>query len=93
MSRTYRAGTVAVKCAKGAPTQFIWRDRLYRVESILQQWEHSAPWWHDVGTLPTGQDLQSWRVEASAGCQNDQGVYELGFDPAADRWYLIRTYD
>lgn len=100
MSRTYRGiearTVIPVKYADGTPTQFIWRDRLYRVDAVLQQWECSPSWWQDVRTLATGSaaaDLKAWRVEASSGPYETQGVYELGFDPAEDRWYLIRTHD
>ena len=94
MRRNYRhAGAISVTCAHGAPAQFIWRDRLYRVDAVLQQWQRSAPWWHDVRTPAPAQDMQAWRVEASAGRHDAQGVYELGFDPGTDRWFLIRTHD
>lgn len=94
MSRTYRGtGAISVRCSNGTPTQFIWRDRLYRVDTVLQQWRRSTPWWHDIRTVPTGKDVQGWRVEARAGRGDTQGVYELGFDPGADRWFLVRTYD
>lgn len=94
MSRTYRGGSsISVTCAHGAPAQFVWRDRLYRVDTVLQRWHRRAPWWHDVRTVPDGHDQQAWRVEASACRDGVQGVYELGFDPGAERWFLIRAYD
>lgn len=92
MSR--RVGTaLEVKCAHGDPEQFLWCDRLYRVDQVLQRWERSADWWRQVHAEPSGRDLRIWRVEASAGRHAGQGVYDLSFDPAADRWYLIRTFD
>ncbi|MEI2787125.1 MAG: DUF6504 family protein [Candidatus Nanopelagicales bacterium] len=94
MSRTHRSDrTIHVKCASGRPAQFIWRDRLYRVDEVLQQWDKSALWWKDVRATPTGCDVQTWRVAASAGRFDGHGVYELSFDPAADQWYLVRTFD
>lgn len=94
MSRTYRTDrAVHVKCTSGQPEQFIWRDRLYRVNEVLQQWDHSAVWWKDVRVTPSGQDVQTWRVEASAGRCGGPGVYELSFDPAAGQWFLVRTFD
>ena len=93
MSRSYDRA-VDVKCAGGgSPEQFIWRDRLYRVDHVLQQWDKSAVWWKDVSATPTGCDLQTWRVEASAGRCTAHGVYDLSFDPAAGQWYLLRTFD
>ncbi|MFN8067202.1 MAG: DUF6504 family protein, partial [Mycolicibacterium insubricum] len=71
MSRTYGRveGAIDVKQARdaGDPEQFVWRDRLYRVSHVLQQWDTSAAWWHDIATPPSGTDLRTWRVEASAG--------------------------
>jgi hypothetical protein len=97
MSRTYRGDrTVHVRCAEGRPAQFIWRDRLYRVHRVLQEWDRSAIWWKDVRAVasgPSGCDVQTWRVEASAGRMASRGVYELSFDPADDQWHLVRTYD
>ena len=49
MSRSYgRAeGSVDVKQTRdaGAPEQFVWRGRLYRVKHVLQQWDTSVTWW------------------------------------------------
>lgn len=97
MSRSYErsVGAIDVKCAAGAgaPEQFVWRDRLYRVEHVLQQWDRCGVWWKDISAAPTGRDVQMWRVEASAGRYAAQGVYDLSFDPAAGRWFLLRTFD
>lgn len=97
MSRTYdrAGGTIHVKCSAGvgAPEQFLWRDRLYRVNQVLQKWDRSAVWWKDVRTPPTGRDHQTWRVEASAGRYAAEGVYDLSFDPGSGQWHLLRTFD
>jgi hypothetical protein len=96
MSRSYggAGGAVDVKCAGGGvPAQFIWRDRLYRVNHVLQQWDTSTIWWQDVSATPTGSDRRTWRVEASAGRCEAEGVYELSFDPVSDRWHLLRALD
>lgn len=97
MSRIHRGDrSVDVKCAEGRPEQFIWRERLYRVHRILQEWDHSAAWWKDVRAVasgPPGGDVQTWRVEASAGRCDAQGVYDLSFDPAGGQWVLVRTFD
>ena len=102
MSRQYERGdttgvrievkSAATGCATADPAQFIWDKRLYRVHRILQRWERSAAWWRDVRHLPDG-DRQVWRVEASAGRYDAEGVYELVFDPDAEQWYLVRTFD
>ena len=96
MSRSYgrAAGAVDVK-RDGAevPAQFIWQERLYRVNHVLQQWDTSAVWWRDVAVIPTGADLRTWRVEASAGRCDTPGVYELSFDPVSGQWYLLRAFD
>jgi hypothetical protein len=97
MSRTYRGDrTVHVRCTEGRPEQFIWRDRLYRVQRVLQEWDRSAAWWKDVRAVvsgPSGCDVQTWRVEASAGRCDTAGVYDLSFDPTGGQWQLVRTFD
>ncbi len=97
MSRSYGGvdAAIDVKCSApaGAPEQFVWRGRLYRVNQVLQQWDRSVVWWKDVRTTPTGRDHRTWRVEASAGRYDTEGVYELGFDPRSGQWYLLRTFD
>ena len=88
MSRSYgrAAGAVDVKRdGAEAPAQFIWQERLYRVNHVLQQW--------DTAVIPTGADLRTWRVEASAGRCDTPGVYELSFDPVSGQWYLLRAFD
>lgn len=92
MSRTHRsAGTIEVKCTQGDPAQFLWRNRLYRVDQVLQQWDRTPVWWQEVRA--DSRDVRTWRVEASAGRLDAQGVYDLSFDPTRDQWYLIRTFD
>ena len=97
MSRIHRGDrTVDVKCTEGRPDQFIWRDRLYRVRRVLQEWDRAPRWWQDVPGLPEGPaggDQQTWRVEASAGRFDTTGVYDLSFDPARAQWALVRTFD
>ena len=107
MSRIHRGQrTVHVRCTQtcteggepqGPPAQFIWRDRLYRVHRVLQQWDRSPAWWQDVLTAmaagPAGRDVRTWRVEASAGRCDTSGVYDLSYDPADGHWRLIRTFD
>ncbi len=41
MSRSYRRADAAihVRCSTGGPEQFLWRNRLYRVNQVLQQWD------------------------------------------------------
>jgi hypothetical protein len=98
MSRLHRGDrTVDVKCSEGRPEQFIWRDRLYRVRRILQEWDRAPRWWQDVrsgvAVGPASGDEQTWRVEASAGRYDSTGVYDLSFDPARAQWHLVRTFD
>ena len=97
MSRIHRGDrTVHVKCTEGQPEQFIWRDRLYRVQKVLQEWDRTPSWWQDVRGLadgPAGGDEQTWRVEASAGRYDSTGVYDLKFVPSRAQWQLVRTFD
>jgi hypothetical protein len=85
--------SIEVKGSEQGPEQFVWRDRLYRVQRILQQWDTSTVWWQDIATTPTGADRRIWRVEASPGRCAQTGVYDVGFDPASGRWSMLRVLD
>jgi hypothetical protein len=31
------------------PEQFVWRDRLWKVHTVLAQWVETGPWWQSSG--------------------------------------------
>lgn len=87
----------------GAPEQFLWRGRLYRVTEIVDHWQERRPWWRAAAERPLAQvplARQVWRVTASRGRCSEPGVYDLGADeeledgcPGARGWLLLRTQD
>lgn len=87
----------------GAPEQFLWRGRLYRVIEVVDHWQERHPWWRaaveqPLAQVPLARDV--WRVEASRGRSSAPGVYDLGVDgggartdPGSSGWILLRTQD
>jgi hypothetical protein len=89
------------------PVQF-WRGQSrYLVGELLDSWVETAPWWRRGAGGPGGTafggasaDLvatqEVWRVEAvRAGRSRTSfaGVYDLSWDAAANRWWLVRVHD
>lgn len=89
-----------------APSQFVWRGRLYRVQSVQGCWVEASPWWDDPqvrrargdepasGTAATDDLLgerRVWRVVAAAGPYSAAGVYELS--RRAGDWRLRGVFD
>lgn len=67
----------------GAPEQFLWRGRLYRVTEVVAHWQERHPWWRAAAEQPLARvplARQVWRVEASRGRSSVPGVYDLGVD-------------
>lgn len=67
----------------GAPEQFLWRGRLYRVTEVIAHWQERHPWWRSateqpLAQVPLARDV--WRVTASRGRSSAPGVYDLGVD-------------
>jgi Family of unknown function (DUF6504) len=89
------------------PVQF-WRGQSrYLVGELLDSWVQTAPWWRRGPGVPGGagfggasSDLvatqEVWRVEAvRAGRSRTSfaGVYDLSWDAAGNRWWLVRVHD
>ena len=87
------------------PVQF-WRGQSrYLVGELLDTWVETAPWWGSArgsrgafggasADLVATQEV--WRVEAvRAGRSRTSfaGVYDLSWDAAANRWWLVRVHD
>ncbi len=81
------------------PVQF-WRGQSrYLVGELLDTWVETAPWWRSsrggaTSDLVATQEV--WRVEAvRAGRSRTSfaGVYDLSWDAAANRWWLVRVHD
>lgn len=106
--RSGRPDDQSVRDSPCTPEQFIWRDRLYVVQGVLEHWRERQAWWARPAALAvhgatapatavdlaTATDRQLWRVSAAAG-RRAPAVFELcadGTGPAA-RWRLLRVDD
>jgi hypothetical protein len=87
------------------PVQF-WRgSSRYVVGELLDSWVETAPWWrqHAVsaasGVGASAELVASrevWRVEAVRAGRSRMsfaGVYDLSWDAAGNRWWLVRVHD
>jgi hypothetical protein len=96
MSRRY-ADPVEVQRRDADPTQFLWRDRLYVVRTVLARWSECGRWWRlpAVQQVSTPEDVGAerdyWRVEA--GRMSALGVYDLCFDWSRGAWFLACALD
>jgi hypothetical protein len=95
---------VEVQVERGplGPLQF-WRgSSRYLVGELLDAWVETPAWWQgdDAGPGGASADLvatrEVWRVEAvRAGRSRTSfaGVYDLSWDAAGNRWWLVRVHD
>ncbi len=84
------------------PVQF-WRGQSrYVVGELLDSWVETAPWWqHSVAsgggaTAELVASREVWRVEAVRAGRSRMsfaGVYDLSWDAAGNRWWLVRVHD
>ncbi|RBY85561.1 DUF6504 family protein [Blastococcus sp. TF02A-30] len=83
------------------PAQF-WRGpSRYVVGELLDSWRETAPWWQrGGGSGGASADLvaprEVWRVEAVRAGRSRMsfaGVFDLSWDAAANRWWLVRVHD
>lgn len=92
-------------CGREAPSQFLWRDRLWIVRAVEQHWVVTGPWWdssaaravRDGAVTPGEEEIlgeeEIWRVVAASGRTGTHGVYELTHVVASDSWRLSRVVD
>jgi hypothetical protein len=87
---------VQVRRADEAPSEFLWRGRLYVVRGVLAHWVETGAWWQKAapaaGVLDD-EEREVWRVEASRGRAFASGVYDLCFEWSAGTWTLQRAQD
>ena len=84
------------------PVQF-WRgESRYLVGELLDSWLETPPWWQRDVPAPGGASAELvaarevWRVEAvRAGRSRTSfaGVFDLSWDAAGNRWWLVRVHD
>ncbi len=96
-----RAGEeVQVERGPLGPVEF-WRGQSrYLVGELLDSWVETAPWWRYAALGGASAELvatqEVWRVEAvRAGRSRTSfaGVYDLSWDAAGNRWWLVRVHD
>ena len=102
--RTLPGEEVQVERGPLGPVQF-WRGRSrYLVGELLDSWVETAPWWRQHGAVASGggasADLvaprEVWRLEAMRAGRSRMsfaGVYDLSWDAAGNRWWLVRVHD
>lgn len=64
------------------PHRFLWQKRMVVVHRVLDYWRDIGEWWHDEP------ELWFWRIQSQ-----EQGVYELAWDPGKNQWWLYYIYD
>jgi hypothetical protein len=76
-----------IELSKGADgsVAFLWRERRYRVLSVIARWREAREWWQGEG------ETRLYRVWASDGV--DEGVFELAWLLPAREWRLVRVLD
>ncbi|MCV2491376.1 DUF6504 family protein [Geodermatophilus sp. YIM 151500] len=91
---------VQVERGPAGPAQF-WRGgSRYVVGELLDSWVETPPWWDAEMRGGASADLvatqQVWRIEAVRAGRSRMsfaGVYDLSWDAAANRWWLVRVHD
>lgn len=102
-------GVAGITSDVEGPSQFLWRDRLWRVLDVQSRWVESGAWWNapaaravrgdapDDLVLDDGDDLlcetEVWRVEAASGRMFSRGVYELANALGDGTWRLRAVVD
>jgi Family of unknown function (DUF6504) len=84
------------------PLQF-WRGQTrYLVGELLDSWVETPPWWQRAAVATGGASAELvaaqevWRVEAVRAGRSRlsfAGVYDLSWDAAGNRWWLVRVHD
>ena len=95
---------VQVERGPHGPVRF-WRGQSrYEVGELLDSWVETAPWWRQhAGSAAAGgasaelvASREVWRVEAVRAGRSRMsfaGVYDLSWDAAGNRWWLVRVHD
>jgi hypothetical protein len=103
------ADPVEVVRRDSAPTQFLWRGRLYVVREVLDHWLRSGAWWQAVALtrLTSGEsstdgepvtaglddEREFWRVEAAPGRTGARAVVELCHYLTSGSWTVTAIHD
>ncbi|MBW8767022.1 MAG: hypothetical protein JF630_12605 [Geodermatophilales bacterium] len=98
-----RAGEqVQVERGPLGPVRF-WRGQSrYEVGELLDSWIETVPWWQRDAAVAGGASAELvaarevWRVEAVRAGRSRMsfaGVFDLSWDSAGNRWWLVRVHD
>jgi hypothetical protein len=68
---------------RGRPLAFVWKQKRYAVDALVQQWAVDALWWD----RPRARSRRCFRVIARGG------VYDLAYDRIGERWLLVGVVD
>ena len=68
---------------RGRPLSFVWKNKRYAIDALVQQWAIDALWWD----RPRARSRRCFRVIARGG------VYDLAYDRIGERWLLVGVLD
>ncbi len=68
---------------RGRPVAFVWKNKRYVVDALVQQWAVDAMWWDRARRT----SRRCFRVIARGG------VYDLAYDRFKDHWLLVGVVD
>ncbi|SDQ78969.1 DUF6504 family protein [Quadrisphaera sp. DSM 44207] len=80
----------------GAPSAFVWRERLYVVREVLGHWHERAPWWEGAAALAVhGVEPSGGRPGRRTSDRADDGADDEVWRVAASagQWAAVGTYD
>ncbi|SDO77496.1 hypothetical protein SAMN05660199_02574 [Klenkia soli] len=87
---------VRVERGPGGPIRF-WRGQgRYEVGELIDHRVEPDPWWRGAAAGAPVAQRHVWRIEAvRAGRSRSTfaGVFDLSWEPAGDRWLLVRVHD
>jgi hypothetical protein len=68
---------------RARPCSFLWKEKRYVIDALVQQWAIDALWWD----RPRARSRRCFRVIARGG------VYDLAYDRIGGRWLLVGVVD
>jgi hypothetical protein len=68
---------------RARPCSFVWKQKRYVVDALVQQWSVDCLWWD----RPRARSRRCFRVIARGG------VYDLAYDRIGARWLLVGVVD
>jgi hypothetical protein len=68
---------------RARPCVFVWKEKRYVIDALVQQWAVDALWWD----RPRARSRRCFRVIARGG------VYDLAYDRIDKRWLLVNVVD